>query len=883
MESIKHINARLIDCSSDTSFTHCACPILSQLIEATPESDKKVDLLRWLHLYGWTGTNFPSAVDRHRFANALTEWSLGNTLPERISESTEGLERFRRKKAEGQRVTFTQFEGFLDELVPIFGDVTKILQDQSLLNKLEASRGVIKERKVRVVITALMKAGKSTLLNSLVGEELLPSDTFAATAAITKIVHHSRRHPTPDFPEGWKSYLEDGGKRYEGTDIFAHLKTLNDQVRSRMKSEGETERELPVVTVHTCLPFLDGHEFVAVEGIDCELYDTPGVDEAGISNLNQRIEKNILGADVLVYLLDCQRIGSDRDASYLKTWFERRPEFTDISTRSDCCLFVGNKMDATTCDPSDMLAKMQAFVEAAVNGGNPSAKPRFQPQQFVVCSAQRAFLCRTFVNKTMTPSGKTLWNDLMKKYGKKPGKEDKLLKLFSDHMVDNLESSLCYLIWNQRLSVTLETHVQHISNATLHAWNQLQTIISSIAHKNEAEKRLNDAIPIMAETRRRLITKLDYLLTEYVRHISEFINKEIHQWETDNKEYLNSLGVEGNMTATSDVPLKKLISDLHQQTSSYILQGREKMQGKLRALITQLQMVISQAVKGELQEIYKFLHQSIDNVLSAHLSPLLQYLDAELPELDPLECPVNGYVELVSRTVRGEPLRRPVVKTKMVQGCVGSRREEYNDIEIVESQTQEEYFQVSLDRFRKTWADYVERSSVTIYENCTENMKNRKKAIEEQAVKSIDSYLANYKKAMDPSKYVHADSQLVKTTIERLEPFCERIAEIVDAINLNNKTTHCKADDVPQQDLVAQDAVQAVASVSLASAPAPPPLPEVQTRKWVQRAPLVRKRTVQFRDHNPDLIQTLREKVLSRRPSIVDDSADVGHNEEWKD
>lgn len=167
--------------------------------------------------------------------------------------------------------------------------------------------------------------------------------------------------------------------------------------------------------------------------------------------MNTKTER--VQADVMVYVLDCTKIGSEGDLASIKNWFDNRPELYQISSHANSCVFVGNKIDSADSEPAQMLQEIQRFIEKAVT-------TKFSSSQFVVCSAQRAFLTRAKANDCLPEKS---WNAAMKKYGRVKGEDDKLLELFSDHRVDKLESLLYSQIWNQKLSVILENHAQHIS------------------------------------------------------------------------------------------------------------------------------------------------------------------------------------------------------------------------------------------------------------------------------------------------------------------------------------------------------------------------------------------------------------------------------------
>lgn len=119
--------------------------------------------------------------------------------------------------------------------------------------------------KVRTGVVGVTKAGKSTVLNALLGKEYLPSSVQPQTAKEVTIIHD------PQFPEG-ALYGNNQILLKEGrADIEDELKRLNDMERS-----GGSVYDSLVLRV--AFPFLNESNEV-----NLELSDTPGLNEAGVS------------------------------------------------------------------------------------------------------------------------------------------------------------------------------------------------------------------------------------------------------------------------------------------------------------------------------------------------------------------------------------------------------------------------------------------------------------------------------------------------------------------------------------------------------------------------------------------------------------------------
>lgn len=97
----------------------------------------------------------------------------------------------------------------------------------------------------------------------------------------------------------------------------------------------------------------------------------------------------------------------------------------------------------------------------------------------------------------------------------------------------------------------------------------------------------------------------------------------------------------------------------------------------------------------------------------------------------------------------------------------------------MESKSQEEYYEISLNNLRNKWIDHILTSGENITSKFASIMSDRREKILKQACESIDAYIADYKKAMDPSRIQHADAATVTSLVQKLRPFCERISAII--------------------------------------------------------------------------------------------------------
>ena len=168
----------------------------------------------------------------------------------------------------------------------------------------------LEEAPVKILVTATMSAGKSTLINALVGKKINRTQNDACTAKL----HYIKNKPYED------------GYIYEqdfALELNADRETLMDDNKLNTGS-------MIVVGTH--------FQTIAHEPGRIWLIDTPGINSSNHPSHKECAERCIreTKADMLVYLLNGQNIGSDDDRSHLQFVYENY---------KGRVLFVVNKLD----------------------------------------------------------------------------------------------------------------------------------------------------------------------------------------------------------------------------------------------------------------------------------------------------------------------------------------------------------------------------------------------------------------------------------------------------------------------------------------------------------------------------------------------------------
>ena len=215
------------------------------------------------------------------------------------------LEQFKSKKAE--------LVELLDETTGIF----KELKDESEVQSLEEIRSKLKDNNFKVLVIGEFKRGKSTFINALLQEEILPAYSVPCTAIINEIKFGDDKRAVIHFkqkigqlPEGLASEIKDYIAKYTGADQIPPLTIPFDKLEDYVtitdveKEQAESVAESPFEKAEIYVP-LD----LCRDGV--EIIDSPGLNEH--STRNAVTNKYSQSVDAIIFVLLCQPLGSSSE------------------------------------------------------------------------------------------------------------------------------------------------------------------------------------------------------------------------------------------------------------------------------------------------------------------------------------------------------------------------------------------------------------------------------------------------------------------------------------------------------------------------------------------------------------------------------------------
>ncbi|WP_300260059.1 dynamin family protein [Clostridium sp.] len=231
-------------------------------------------------------------------------------------------------------------EGLIDE---VFKEIQEgpfeELRDKEILSAFNHA----KSSDFEVCVVATMSAGKSTLINSMIGDKLMPSKQEACTAIITRIKDNDNK--------SWEAevYSKDNH-------LIETHKELNYEAMERLNSDSNVS----LIKVNGDIPF------VTSEDISLVLVDTPGPNNSRDPE-HKKVQSEFLSKSsksLVLYIME-GTFGSDDDNALLK----RVADSMTIGGKQskDRFIFVINKMDDRRKEDGDTeqtLNRVRAYLKS---------------------------------------------------------------------------------------------------------------------------------------------------------------------------------------------------------------------------------------------------------------------------------------------------------------------------------------------------------------------------------------------------------------------------------------------------------------------------------------------------------------------------------------
>ncbi|MBX2866299.1 MAG: dynamin family protein, partial [Leptolyngbyaceae cyanobacterium MAG.088] len=202
------------------------------------------------------------------------------------------------------------------------------------IRTLKSTAAQLQQGKYRIVVLGEMKRGKSTLINALVGEALLPSDVNPCTALLSLLRHGPEQRVTLHFNDGKSPKVIDFNTFRADYTIPA------DEAR---QLETNAFPDISHVVIECPASLLES---------GLEIVDTPGLNDTEARN--QQVLNYLNEAQAVVFVLDALQPITLDERRYLKNYVQSR----DLD-----CFYVVNGWDrikVSLVNPDDSAALAEA-------------------------------------------------------------------------------------------------------------------------------------------------------------------------------------------------------------------------------------------------------------------------------------------------------------------------------------------------------------------------------------------------------------------------------------------------------------------------------------------------------------------------------------------
>ncbi|MFL0167268.1 dynamin family protein [Candidatus Clostridium helianthi] len=251
----------------------------------------------------------------------------------------------------------------IDELINIFdnGPIEELKSKE-----IKKAYNEVKSSKFRINVIATMSSGKSTLINSLIGYELLPSKNEACTATIARITADDR----------YKEFTAECRDENERI-VYKRKKVSIEDIEKYNEDEKVT-----YIDIEGCLPNISS------EKMNLLLMDTPGPNNARNADHGELTESIIEDKNkgIVLYVINATQFGINDDSILLQMIANQMKRGGKQS--KDRFIFAINKCDEFDCEKNESIPSLlKSVTEYLANYGID------EPNLFPV-SAQTAKLIR---------------------------------------------------------------------------------------------------------------------------------------------------------------------------------------------------------------------------------------------------------------------------------------------------------------------------------------------------------------------------------------------------------------------------------------------------------------------------------------------------------
>ncbi|MFW0694761.1 dynamin family protein [Aliarcobacter butzleri] len=475
----------------------------------------------------------------------------------------------------------SSFKDLKHNLENIINELKTDLTNKEILGELENTHNYLNNQKFSIGITGVMNAGKSTMLNALMGREILGSAVVPETANLTIVKHNptdnakvyywneqewDRIKKSASQLESMKDFVEETNRIF-GDNLKNYIKPVSrfDEIDIKdlssytsAEASGKKCNLVKYVELGSKLDFLS-------DGI--EIVDTPGLDDPVIQR--EEITKEYISqCDMMIHLMNVSQSATLKDVEFIidALLYQNISKLLVVITRADT---------VSKEQLEEVIKYTKTSIEKQLKAQNKDSQLDYilKTIRFIPISGRMALLHRTGREKEALDAGFTI--------------EDTGILEIEKYLMDTL----------------FGTNSQKGELVVQSTKNQLQKVIEKQISFNNYE------LTLLSKSKEELEKELEEFNKKKAvnTRIFQAMSEDITYYKNDAKSYINSLEtfLESELIDLQTVIKQRVVSD--------VKYSFEKM--KKRPENSRIKVIVETAIKDGIIDVirdyrYKFIKKS---------------------------------------------------------------------------------------------------------------------------------------------------------------------------------------------------------------------------------------------------------------------------------
>ncbi|MDN5042902.1 dynamin family protein [Aliarcobacter butzleri] len=475
----------------------------------------------------------------------------------------------------------SSFKDLKHNLENIINELKTDLTNKEILAELENTHNYLNNQKFSIGITGVMNAGKSTMLNALMGREILGSAVVPETANLTIVKHNptdnakvyywneqewdrikksaSQLESMKDFVEETNRIFGDNLKNYiRPVSRFDEIDIKDLSSYTSAEASGKKCNLVKYVELGSKLDFLS-------DGI--EIVDTPGLDDPVIQR--EEITKEYISqCDMMIHLMNVSQSATLKDVEFIidALLYQNISKLLVVITRADT---------VSKEQLEEVIKYTKTSIEKQLKAQNKDSQLDYilKTIRFIPISGRMALLHRTGREKEALDAGFTI--------------EDTGILEIEKYLMDTL----------------FGTNSQKGELVVQSTKNQLQKVIEKQISFNNYE------LTLLSKSKEELEKELEEFNKKKAvnTRIFQAMSEDITYYKNDAKSYINSLEtfLESELIDLQTVIKQRVVSD--------VKYSFEKM--RKRPENSRIKVIVETAIKDGIIDVirdyrYKFIKKS---------------------------------------------------------------------------------------------------------------------------------------------------------------------------------------------------------------------------------------------------------------------------------